>query len=84
MALFCISIAGFAAGSGCFPSATKSSSTSESISVSEQVKNGVCTAGIRVQESANGKTHTLHQAGVPCAGAKAVQAKLAAQAKQGL
>ena len=83
--LLCLGVAGLAVGSGCsVPSASKSSATSESISVSEQTRKGVCTATVSVQESASGKTHTLHQAGVPCAGEKAVQAKLVSQAKQGL
>ena len=83
--LLCLSVAGLAAGSGCsVPPAGKSSSTSESISVSEQTRNGVCTATVRVQESGSGKTHTLRQIGVPCAGTKGVQGKLVSEAKQGL
>ncbi len=83
--LLCLGVAGLVAGSGCsVPSTSKSSATSESISVSEQTRNGVCMATVGVQESANGQTHTLHQAGVPCAGIKAVQVKLVSEAKQGL
>ena len=83
--LLWISIGGLAVGSGCSLLSVKlNRSTSESVSISEQTKNSVCTAAIRVQVSASGKMHTLHQAGVPCSNVTSVQRKLISQAKQGL
>jgi hypothetical protein len=69
---------------GCSSSPVPPANTTETITVSEQGKNSPCVATVTVQEGVNGKTHSLHQANVPCGNVKSVEAKLVAQAKQGL
>ncbi len=72
------------ADGGCSLSPAPPANTTETITVSEQGNGGPCVATVTVQEGVNGKTHSLHQANVPCGSVKAVQARLVAQAKQGL